>query len=213
MSFATLGAMRFRGVLVDMEREKAKRVIHNGKKDSTTLPLCWTAGANAVVSDQDQELIRIWILTCRWFLIVGIFPMKRQASVHRTYKKEMLVARSTLVHLVHSVRTQKVVVFTSGWRLDIHREWVIHRAGTLVTTVRSTPASILAECGIGSFHGNTYIYSGRNSDNNGDNGNKSCGKASKCKNPIGNLHSSFMDMNGTAVPRKPLEANNRKKEK
>lgn len=31
--------------------------------------------------------------------------------------------------------------------------------------------------------------------------------------PIGNLRSSFMMMNGTAVPRKPLEANNRKKEK
>ncbi|PHT27173.1 Protein ZINC INDUCED FACILITATOR-LIKE 1 [Capsicum baccatum] len=55
---------------------------------------------------------------------------------------------------------RKVVVFTSGWRLDIQREWVIHRAGTLVTTVRPTPASIQAECGTGSFHGNTYIHSG-----------------------------------------------------
>ncbi|KAG5629226.1 hypothetical protein H5410_000943, partial [Solanum commersonii] len=54
-----------------------------------------------------------------------------------------------------------VVVFTNGWRLDIQREWVNHRAGTLVTTVRPTPASILAECGTGSFHGNTYIHSGK----------------------------------------------------
>jgi hypothetical protein len=54
---------------------------------------------------------------------------------------------------------------------------------------------------------------GRNYDNNCDNGNEACGKASQSKNPIGNLRSSFMMMNGTAVPRKPLEANNRKKEK
>jgi hypothetical protein len=32
------------------------------------------AGANTVVSDQDQEPIRIWILTCRLFLNVGISP-------------------------------------------------------------------------------------------------------------------------------------------
>nr|UTS76169.1 cytochrome c biogenesis FN [Cuscuta vandevenderi] len=48
-----------------------KRVVRNG---TTISPLCWTAGANTVVSDQDQEPIRIWILTCRWFLTVGILP-------------------------------------------------------------------------------------------------------------------------------------------
>ncbi|XP_047976589.1 LOW QUALITY PROTEIN: cytochrome c biogenesis CcmF N-terminal-like mitochondrial protein 2 [Salvia hispanica] len=32
--------------------------------------------------------------------------MKQQASVHRTYKREMVVARSTLVHLRHSTRAQ-----------------------------------------------------------------------------------------------------------
>ncbi|KAH9691435.1 cytochrome C assembly protein [Citrus sinensis] len=32
--------------------------------------------------------------------------MKQQASVRRTYKKEMVVARSTLVHLRHSARAQ-----------------------------------------------------------------------------------------------------------
>nr|UBB40956.1 cytochrome c biogenesis factor N [Chrysojasminum fruticans] len=197
------------GTLVDTGREQAKRVVRNGKKDTTTSPLCWTAGANTVVSDQDQEPIRIWILTCRWFLTVGILPgswwahhelgrggwwfrdpvenasfmprvlatacihsvikpllhswtsflnivtfpccvsgtfsirsgllapvhsfatddtrgiflwrffllmtgismilfsqMKQQASVRRTYKKEMVVARSTLVHLRHSTRAQ-----------------------------------------------------------------------------------------------------------
>nr|QXE44271.1 cytochrome c biogenesis FN [Sciadopitys verticillata] len=43
-------------------------------KDTATSPLCWTAGANTVVSDpnKDRERIRIWILTCRWFFTVGI---------------------------------------------------------------------------------------------------------------------------------------------
>ncbi|KAI5638311.1 hypothetical protein M9H77_00010 [Catharanthus roseus] len=186
------------GALVETGREQAKRVVRNGKKDTTTSPLSWTAGANTVVFDQDQEPIRIWILTCRWFLTVGILPgswwayhelenasfmprvlatacihsvilpllhswtsflnivtfpccvlgtfsirsgllasvhsfatddtrgiflwrffllmtgismilfsqMKQQASVRRTYKKEMVVARSTLVHLRHSARAQ-----------------------------------------------------------------------------------------------------------
>ncbi|XP_042528466.1 probable cytochrome c biosynthesis protein [Dipodomys spectabilis] len=62
------------GALVDTGREQPKRVVHNGKKETPTLPLCWTAGANTVISDQDQEPIRIWILTCWWFLTVGILP-------------------------------------------------------------------------------------------------------------------------------------------
>ncbi|KAH9792326.1 cytochrom C asm domain-containing protein [Citrus sinensis] len=133
------------GALVNMGRAQAKRVVRNGKKDTTNSPLCWTAGANTVASDQDQEPIRIWILTCWWFLTVGTFSirsgllapvhsfatddtrgiflwrffllmtgismilfsqMKQQASVRRTYKKEMVVARSTLVHLRHSARPQ-----------------------------------------------------------------------------------------------------------
>ncbi|XBH65684.1 hypothetical protein VPH35_119246 [Triticum aestivum] len=203
------------GALMDTGREQAKRVVRNGKKDTTTSPLCWTAGANTVVSDQDQEPIRIWILTCRLFLTVGISPgswwahhelgrggwwfrdpveyasfmprvlatarihsvilpllhswtsllniltlpccvlgtfsirsgllapvhssstddtrgrflwrffllitgismtlfyqMKQEASVRRTYKKEMVVARSTLVHLRHSARA------ASNWLPD-----------------------------------------------------------------------------------------------
>ncbi|KAK3007249.1 hypothetical protein RJ639_016149 [Escallonia herrerae] len=59
------------GALLDTGREQAKRVVRNGKKDPTTSPLCWTAGANTVVSDQDQEPILIWILTCLCFLTVG----------------------------------------------------------------------------------------------------------------------------------------------
>ncbi|RYR08268.1 hypothetical protein Ahy_B05g075859 [Arachis hypogaea] len=62
------------GALVGTGREQAKRVIRNEQKDTITSPLCWSAGANTVVSDQDQKLIRIWILTCRWFLTVGIMP-------------------------------------------------------------------------------------------------------------------------------------------
>lgn len=196
--------------LVDTGGGRAKPFFRNGKKETTTLPLCWTAGANTVVSDQDQEAIRIWILTCRCFLTVGILPgswwahhelgrggwwfrdpvenasfmprvlatarihsvilpllhswtlllnivtflccvlgtfsirsgllapvhsfatddtrgiflwrffllmtgismilfsqMKQQASVRRTYKKEMVVARSTLVHLRHLARAQQ----------------------------------------------------------------------------------------------------------
>lgn len=62
------------GALMDTGREQTKRVVRNGKKETTTSPLCWTAGGNTVVSDQDQEPIRIWILTCRLFLTVGISP-------------------------------------------------------------------------------------------------------------------------------------------
>ena len=62
------------GALVDTEREQAKRVVRNGKKDTATSPLSWTAGPNTVVSDQDQEPIRIYILACRCFFTVGILP-------------------------------------------------------------------------------------------------------------------------------------------
>ncbi|OAY69252.1 putative cytochrome c biosynthesis protein [Ananas comosus] len=59
-AFSSLGT----GALMDTGREQAKRVVRNGKKETKTSPLCWTAGANTVVSDQDLEPIRIWILTC-----------------------------------------------------------------------------------------------------------------------------------------------------
>ncbi|RWR98145.1 cytochrome c maturation protein CcmFN mitochondrion [Cinnamomum micranthum f. kanehirae] len=32
------------GALMDTGREQAKHVVRNGKKDTTTSPLCWTAG-------------------------------------------------------------------------------------------------------------------------------------------------------------------------
>ncbi|KAK8485795.1 hypothetical protein V6N11_034322 [Hibiscus sabdariffa] len=73
-SFFAFSSLCWIGALVDTGREQAKRVVRNGKKDTTTSPLCWTAGANTMVSDQDQEPIRIWILTCWWFLTVGILP-------------------------------------------------------------------------------------------------------------------------------------------
>ncbi|CAL9138434.1 unnamed protein product (mitochondrion) [Musa textilis] len=60
------------GALMDTGRELAKRVVHNGRKKEKTTT--WTAGANTVVSYQDQEPIHIWILTCRLFLTVGISP-------------------------------------------------------------------------------------------------------------------------------------------
>ncbi|KAH0447375.1 hypothetical protein IEQ34_023798 [Dendrobium chrysotoxum] len=41
------------GALMGHGEEQAKRVVRNGKKETTTLPLCWTAGANTVVSDQE----------------------------------------------------------------------------------------------------------------------------------------------------------------
>jgi hypothetical protein len=202
------------GARRDTWREQAKRVVLHGTNRTSTSPLCWTAGTNTVVSDQDQEPIRIWILTCRLFLTVGISPgswwahhelgrggwwfrdpvenasfmprvsatacihsvilpllhswtsllhivtlpccvlgtfsirsgllapvhssatddtrgrflwwffllitgismilfpqMKQQASVRRTHKKEMVVARSTLVHLRHSARAQPLPAY------------------------------------------------------------------------------------------------------
>ena len=59
---------------MDTGREQAKPLVRNGKKETTTSLLSWTAGANTVVSDQDQEAMRIWILISRSFLTVGILP-------------------------------------------------------------------------------------------------------------------------------------------
>jgi len=60
--------------LVDTGRERAKPFFRNAKRDTTTSPLCWTLGVNTVVSDQDQDPIRIWFLTYPWFLTIGILP-------------------------------------------------------------------------------------------------------------------------------------------
>ncbi|XP_059277102.1 probable cytochrome c biosynthesis protein [Lycium ferocissimum] len=48
-----------KGALVDMGREQAERIIRNGNKGTTNLPLCWTAGTEKSVSDQNQEPIGI----------------------------------------------------------------------------------------------------------------------------------------------------------
>eukprot|EP01018_Ginkgo_biloba_P040904 Gb_33989 [translate_table: standard] len=153
------------GALMDTGREEAKRVVHNGEKDTKTLPLRWTVDANTVVfyPKKDREQIRIWILTCRWFLTVGILPgrtssvrsgllapvhssatdstqgifpwrffllitgislilffqIKQRTSVHRTYKKKIVVVRSTLVHLRNSAYAQPSV---RGTQLSPHHE-------------------------------------------------------------------------------------------
>lgn len=64
----------FSSLWTGARREQAKRVVLHGTNGTSTSPLCWTAGANTVVSDQEEEAIRIWILTCRLFLTVGISP-------------------------------------------------------------------------------------------------------------------------------------------
>lgn len=64
----------FSSLWTGARREQAKRVVLHSTNGRSTSPLCWTAGANTVVSDQEEEAIRIWILTCRLFLTVGISP-------------------------------------------------------------------------------------------------------------------------------------------
>ncbi|KAK9089830.1 hypothetical protein Scep_028912 [Stephania cephalantha] len=51
---------------MDTGREQAKRVVRNGKKDTTTSPLCWTAGANTIrvggfkpVDPKDPHVVEI----------------------------------------------------------------------------------------------------------------------------------------------------------
>ncbi|KAH0446233.1 hypothetical protein IEQ34_024923 [Dendrobium chrysotoxum] len=45
------------GALMDTGREQAKRVVRNGKKETTTLPLCWTAGANTVSLTRTRHVV------------------------------------------------------------------------------------------------------------------------------------------------------------
>ncbi|CAH2057163.1 unnamed protein product, partial [Thlaspi arvense] len=108
------------------------RVLATARIHSVILPLLhsWTSFLNIVTfpccvsgtfsirsgllapvhsfATDDTRGIFLW-----WFflLMTGIsmilfYQMKQQASVRRTYKKEMVVARSTLVHLRHSARAQ-----------------------------------------------------------------------------------------------------------
>ncbi|GJT15576.1 cytochrome c biogenesis FN [Tanacetum coccineum] len=92
------------GALVDTGREQTKHVVRNGKKKTTTLLFCWIADANTVVSDQDQEPIRILILTCRWFLTIGILPGSWWAH-HELGRGGTFSIRSGLLAPVHNFAT------------------------------------------------------------------------------------------------------------
>ncbi|MCL7023657.1 hypothetical protein MKW94_008051 [Papaver nudicaule] len=50
---------------------------------TTSSSICWTADASTTVSDQEHEPIRIWILTCRCFLTVGILQGKNASFMPR----------------------------------------------------------------------------------------------------------------------------------
>ena len=78
-----------------------------------TLPCCVLgtssirSGLLAPVHSSATDDTRGRFLLRFFLLITGIsmtlfYQMKQEASVRRTYKKEMVVARSTLVHLLHS---------------------------------------------------------------------------------------------------------------
>ncbi|KAF3636240.1 hypothetical protein FXO37_25536 [Capsicum annuum] len=56
-----LGSWVETGVLVDTGREQAKRVILNGKKDTTTSPLCWITNANIVASERHRLEIQVLV--------------------------------------------------------------------------------------------------------------------------------------------------------
>ena len=82
-----------------------------------TLPCCVLgtfsirSGLLAPVHSSATDDTRGRFLWRFFLLITGIsmtlfYQMKQEASVRRTYKKEMVVARSTLVHLRHSARAQ-----------------------------------------------------------------------------------------------------------
>nr|KAJ0204975.1 hypothetical protein LSAT_V11C500234950 [Lactuca sativa] len=82
-----------------------------------TLP-CFVSGTSSIWSgllapvhnfaiDDTQGIFLWWFFILMTGISMIIFSqMKQQASVRRTYKKEMVVARSTLVHLRHSARAQ-----------------------------------------------------------------------------------------------------------
>ncbi|KAI3729899.1 hypothetical protein L6452_18571 [Arctium lappa] len=58
-------------------------------------------------TDDTRGIFLWWFFLLMTGISMIIFSqMKQQASVRRTYKKEMVVARSTLVHLRHSARAQ-----------------------------------------------------------------------------------------------------------
>ncbi|KAI5000717.1 hypothetical protein ZWY2020_010676 [Hordeum vulgare] len=151
-----------------------RRHFFNGKKDTTTSPLCWTTEHDGLDCDQNQfkfggwwfrdpvenasfmprvlatsrihsvilPLLHSWTsllnifdssisatddtrgrFLWRFFLLIThismtlFYQMKQEASVRRTYKKEMVVVRSTLVHLHHSPRAQPRAVMLCYGRI------------------------------------------------------------------------------------------------
>ncbi|KAI5653713.1 hypothetical protein M9H77_30900 [Catharanthus roseus] len=89
-AFSLLGTR----VLVETGREQAKRVVHNGKKDTTTSPISWTTGANIVIFYYNQEPFRIFILTYRWFLTVGFF-ISRFDVMNLLFSKSLVTSKTT----------------------------------------------------------------------------------------------------------------------
>ncbi|KAL0298218.1 UNVERIFIED_CONTAM: putative cytochrome c biosynthesis protein [Sesamum calycinum] len=99
-------SLRSGHALVDTGREQAKRVVRNGKKDTTTAPLCWTAGEHSGTfsirsgllapvhsfATDDTRGIFLWqfFLLMTGISMILFCQMKQQTSVRRTYKKEML---------------------------------------------------------------------------------------------------------------------------
>ncbi|KAJ0753734.1 putative cytochrome c-type biogenesis protein [Helianthus annuus] len=84
-------------------------------KQVVTLPCCvsgtfsiWSgllAPVHNFTTDDTRGIFLWWFFLLMTDISMIIFSqMKQQASVRRTYKKEMVVARSTLVHLRHSAR-------------------------------------------------------------------------------------------------------------
>jgi cytochrome c biogenesis factor len=82
-----------------------------------TLPCCVSgtssirsgllAPVHSFATDDTRGIFLWWFFLLMTGISMIIFSqMKQQASVRRTYKKEMVVARSTLVHLRHSARAQ-----------------------------------------------------------------------------------------------------------
>ncbi|GJY72986.1 cytochrome c biogenesis FN, mitochondrial [Tanacetum coccineum] len=129
------------GALVDTGREQAKRVVRNGKKETTALLFNWIAGVNTVGVAGGFGIPWKMLLLC----LGNLFnTMKQQASVHRSYKKEMVVARSTLVHLRHSARATlpRYVIKELSFLLD----WLFRAGNWLSDFIQFEGHCDVAEC-------------------------------------------------------------------
>ncbi|KAL8101453.1 hypothetical protein AgCh_033377 [Apium graveolens] len=88
------------GALVDTGREQAKRVVRNGKKDTTTSPLCWTSGANTVVLGGYSSFLSIEPLS----LIPLVQPSSRTCTIDATKIANSIIKeirkRATIWHQI-----------------------------------------------------------------------------------------------------------------